>query len=234
VTFLSLIGILGVGFYLTSYAMLQTGVIRGSSYTYTLMNMLAASCVLLSLIEAYNLSSMLIQIVWMGISVIGLARMAVINRRPPLTENEMMLAAMMPGLTKADLTSLLDQGDWVELPSGTKLTCQGVPVDHLYAVATGNADVMRDWRNIAEIRPRNFIGEMTCLNAHPATATVVTTSRMLAFRVEAEKLRRYVAANAGIRDELERSFAADLRLKLADAAGRLATLSNRSADAAGA
>lgn len=42
-------GYLGVALYLSSYALLQSGVLRGVGYTYTLMNLSAALLVLVSL-----------------------------------------------------------------------------------------------------------------------------------------------------------------------------------------
>ena len=54
---------------------LQAGVIRGRTYIYALLNLLAASFVLISLSVAFNLSSALIQVFWIAISLGGLARL---------------------------------------------------------------------------------------------------------------------------------------------------------------
>ena len=70
-----MIGIVGVGFYLGSYAMLQTGILKGAGLTYTILNLIAASCVAISLIDAFNLSSLVIQLSWITISLIGLSRL---------------------------------------------------------------------------------------------------------------------------------------------------------------
>lgn len=53
-------GFVGLAAYLGSYAALQLGFLNGQGYPYALLNTLAAACVLLSLIEAFNLSSALI------------------------------------------------------------------------------------------------------------------------------------------------------------------------------
>ena len=68
------IGLLGVAFYLGSYAALQFGRLDGSSAVYTGLNLAAASCVLVSLASNFNLSSLLIQMFWIGISLYGLFR----------------------------------------------------------------------------------------------------------------------------------------------------------------
>ena len=69
-----LLGIAGFLFYMAAYGLLQLGKISGQSYSYTLMNMAAASLVLLSLIHQFNLASLLIQVAWILISIVGLIR----------------------------------------------------------------------------------------------------------------------------------------------------------------
>ena len=54
----------GVAFYLGSYGLLQLGVLRGNSYTYAALNLLAAALVLVSLFRNWNLFSAIIQISW--------------------------------------------------------------------------------------------------------------------------------------------------------------------------
>jgi len=76
-----LLGVAGFIFYMASYALLQLGKITGHSYSYTVMNLIAASLVLLSLIHQFNLASVLIQLAWIIISVCGLCRIGIINYR---------------------------------------------------------------------------------------------------------------------------------------------------------
>ena len=68
------IGVLGFIFYMLSYFLLLTGKIKGTHNSYILMNLFAASCVLISLIHNFNLASALIQVFWIVISIIGLIR----------------------------------------------------------------------------------------------------------------------------------------------------------------
>ncbi len=69
------IGVVGMVMYLGSYFMLQLGMLQSNSATYCIANMLAASLVMVSLVHDFNLASALIQISWIAISAIGLARM---------------------------------------------------------------------------------------------------------------------------------------------------------------
>ena len=68
------IGVLGFIFYMLSYFLLLIGKIDGTNNSYILMNFVAASCVLVSLIHNFNLASALIQVFWIVISIVGLVR----------------------------------------------------------------------------------------------------------------------------------------------------------------
>jgi len=78
---LELIGIVGFVFYMLAYTLLQLGKVAGQSYAYILLNMLGASLVLVSLSNQFNLASALIQISWIVISAVGLARLWAASRR---------------------------------------------------------------------------------------------------------------------------------------------------------
>ena len=66
------IGIVGVVLYVSSYFLVQMKCIDGNRSVYTIMNLLAASAVLVSLMHSFNLASALIQISWITISLIGI------------------------------------------------------------------------------------------------------------------------------------------------------------------
>lgn len=78
---LEIIGIAGFVFYMLSYGLLQLGKISGQGYTYTVLNMLAATFVLISLLHQFNLASVLIQISWIAISIVGLLRLWTTGRK---------------------------------------------------------------------------------------------------------------------------------------------------------
>ncbi|MEL7151675.1 MAG: hypothetical protein AAGK71_13125 [Pseudomonadota bacterium] len=80
-TFSATIGLLGVALYLGSYAALQTGWLRADQEAYALLNIAAAACVLLELQRNYNLPSVLIQVSWILISIVGLLRIRTRKRR---------------------------------------------------------------------------------------------------------------------------------------------------------
>jgi hypothetical protein len=61
---LEALGLIGVAFYLGSYAMLQFGLLDGQSYSYAILNIIAPALVLVSLGQAFNLSATIIQVLW--------------------------------------------------------------------------------------------------------------------------------------------------------------------------
>jgi hypothetical protein len=120
------VGMFGVALYLGSYAALQTGFLRGQGYLYPAINMAAAGCVLISLANSFNLSSAIIQISWIGISIVGIARMYYVQSRLTFTDNELLfMGDVLSGLPRERARRLLDTGLWMNASPGTVLTLQG-------------------------------------------------------------------------------------------------------------
>ena len=67
------IGVAGFLLYLAAYLALTLRWISAPSAMYFLINLLAASCMLISLSTNFNLGSALVQIFWVGISLVGLS-----------------------------------------------------------------------------------------------------------------------------------------------------------------
>lgn len=68
------VGNIGIVMILSAYAGLQMGKMRLGSRLYSLLNAVGAALILVSLYFAFNLSSFLIEIVWLVISVWALIR----------------------------------------------------------------------------------------------------------------------------------------------------------------
>ncbi len=82
-----LCGILGFGIYITSFLSVQTGRLCGNSIHFPMLQVTAASLVLISLTSAYNLASFLIQTSYICIGLFGiclrLLRARNARHRPP-------------------------------------------------------------------------------------------------------------------------------------------------------
>ncbi len=75
------VGVVGTAVYIFTYASLQLGKVDGNGLVYVLLNLTASSCVLFSLLYAFNLASALIQVSWVVISLAGILRKLMIPRR---------------------------------------------------------------------------------------------------------------------------------------------------------
>ncbi|WP_083100317.1 CBU_0592 family membrane protein [Pseudophaeobacter leonis] len=77
---LQLIGVVGFSLYITAFTLLQTGRICGNSVGYTCFVVTAASCVLISLVTAFNLAAFLIQASYVCLGLFGLSRRFVLRK----------------------------------------------------------------------------------------------------------------------------------------------------------
>lgn len=191
ITIWSAMGLLGVGLYLVAYGALQFGFLRGSSAVYTLLNMAAAFLVLLSLIEAFNLSSMVLQVAWILLSIIGLGRMAWRRSRLSFTEDERgMLAQHFTTLPPEMARRLFSLGQWREAGPGTVVTRQGASVHELTYIARGQAQVRAHGQEVAVLGPGHLIGEMAIIHGGVATADVALSESARLFTLPRANLLR--------------------------------------------
>ena len=75
------IGIAGFALYVLNYGLLTFKQVTSESKCYFMLNMIAASCVLIGLIHSFNLTSALIQMFWIVISCVAI----IIRLRPEKT-----------------------------------------------------------------------------------------------------------------------------------------------------
>jgi hypothetical protein len=211
------LGALGLIFYLGSYLALQLGLIRGDSWLFPSLILAASLSLILSLMTArFNPYSMMVEVAWATISVIGLIRLYIIHKYFRFSDEEEAAAKRLgPGLAKDRVRKLLSLGNWSDVSPGHVLTREGRPVTHLIYVASGVCRIQIDGTNVATIGTGGLIGEMTYHTGQPATATVIVdaASRILTF--ERVALEGFLDRNDDIRAALEQSIAGDLRYKLA-------------------
>lgn len=213
-------GYAGVGFYLGSYALLQSGLIRGSGVTYTVMNMLAASLVLISLIAAFNLFSALIQIFWIVISLFGLARMAWLRMRTRFSPEDMTLIdGVLSHMPKPMARQFLNRGNWIDLAAGVSLTKEGDPVDVLYFLPDGQAEASSQGRVLGTVNG-GLVGEINVMTKGPASADVIVTEPCRAFAISSDALSRLSARDSDFKILLENTFNKETGRKLIAANAR--------------
>ena len=181
---LTLAGLIGAGTYLTAYVMLQLGFVRGQGYTYATMVTIAASCVVISTVNAPNPGVVVIQVSYILISLVGIARIYVNSRMLRQTpEERAFITEHLPDLRREHVRPLLKRAEWQDFPEGEILCRQGEVLDRLFFLSQGEASVSIDGRIVGQCHD-SFVGELSFLTGGPATATVITTTpaRALVFR----------------------------------------------------
>ncbi len=74
-------GLLGVAGYISCFASLQLGLIDGNGRLFTILSIINASLVLVSLMEHFNLPAAIVQVTWITFGIIGLTVKTVKLRR---------------------------------------------------------------------------------------------------------------------------------------------------------
>lgn len=208
-------GFVGVALYLGSYAALQAGFLRGGSYTYAVMNFLAASFVLLSLMADWNLWSAIIQISWIVISIVGLTRLWILKRALRFNaEEDLFVSSKFPAIDRVDARRFLNAGKWCDGQPGDYMTLQGQPVRNLYFIASGSARVEVDDQEIARVGADHFIGEMACLQKGPASATVRVAERSRYFTITSDAFEKVIRRWPDITPHVHYAFFGNTQAKL--------------------
>ncbi len=80
------VGNVGVALIIGAYLLLQLGRLRSDSAAWSVVNLLGAGLVLVSLIYDFNLSAFIIEAFWVVISIVGLVRLSLKRRQPSSAE----------------------------------------------------------------------------------------------------------------------------------------------------
>lgn len=208
-------GFAGVVCYLSAYAALQAGIIRGRGYVYPGINLAAAALIMTSLIGAFNLWSALVQVSFGVISLFGIARMYLINRRLRFSgEDEELMKALFPDTPRQTVRAFLDAGLWMDVDPGTYLTREGHAVERMVFLKSGAARVHSGDATLATVRAGHMLGEVGASQDKTASADVVVTQAARVFTIGAENLRKLIATDVDFRVHFERAMGRDNQGKL--------------------
>ena len=76
-----LCGLVGVGLILAAYAATQLRRLDPTRAPSLLMNMIGSGLIIISLLRAFNLSALLVEVAWAAIAAFGLVRLVLQRRR---------------------------------------------------------------------------------------------------------------------------------------------------------
>lgn len=80
----NIVGIVGVILVLLTYFLLQVDRIKSESLSYSLMNMISSMLILYSFYYEWNLPAALVEISWLAISIFGVLKWVVQNKKTNL------------------------------------------------------------------------------------------------------------------------------------------------------
>ena len=209
------IGIFGAGVYLGSYALLQLGILKGDSYTYSTLNILAPSCVMISLLTAFNMSSAIIQMSWIIISIVGICRNILMSHLQRFSaDEELFLYFYMPLLPRRLARAFLNTAETKILQPGDHLTHQGQVAGHVAYIIKGRVEISVDGHKVGESRAGSYIGELTFLDARPASATTQVLEPTTCLIFSAPRLHGLLRRKPEVKTAIVTSFSNDTREKL--------------------
>ena len=189
--------------------------LRGNGYAYTLINMLAAVLILVSLTRDFNMWAAVGQISWIVLSIIGLTRLFILTNRLRFTaEERAFLDTKFPDLEPILARKLLSAGTWSEAMPGTVLVREGEAVPALVFIVSGRADVAVAGRTVATCEAGSFVGEFGAAVGCPAIATVTLSEPSRILSIPTPALAALMARHAGIRTALDASIGAEARAKM--------------------
>ncbi|MCA0434009.1 MAG: cyclic nucleotide-binding domain-containing protein [Proteobacteria bacterium] len=125
-----------------------------------------------------------------------------------------LLREALSGLDDAQIARLIKAADWRDCSPGEILTRQDAPVDALFFLCRGRANVEVNGSFVTYLEKGSFIGEIAYLTGNPATATVTIEepSRLLAF--SKMRMAKVVAADEQISGIVYQLLGRDLAMKM--------------------
>jgi CRP/FNR family cyclic AMP-dependent transcriptional regulator len=101
-----------------------------------------------------------------------------------------------------ELRDLAAAGRVTNLPAGWPFVTQGEPADACYFLLEGTARVFFSREEVAQLGPGDVIGEMAFVTGGQRGATVTSSSKVSALRVENDALRAVLTKHPSLKDTL--------------------------------
>ena len=88
------------------------------------------------------------------------------------------------GLQKSTLMEVARKSVEVTYPAGATVVQQGDPGDAMYVVVEGTAEVHRNDEVVAELKDRDYFGEISLIDGEPRSATVIAISDLVLLKLK--------------------------------------------------
>lgn len=100
------------------------------------------------------------------------------------------------------------------VPAGQTIFAEGQPGDHMYAVVTGQVQIVRQGRALATIEAGGLFGEMALIDRQPRSATAVALTDCRVAAIPERRLTLLVSQNPQFALQLMRLLVERIRHSL--------------------
>ena len=151
----------------------------------------------------------------LAVNLFQLIRIMRAERSAEFSEEERkMFKSIFRELSQQEFRKFLDKGFWIDRQEGVELIREGGAVEHLYYLATGEAEVRSVGKIVGRCRAGDLIGEGTILSSDTATGTVMLSADSRLWCIAAPMLRDHLNKNPSIRSVIDRRIGDALKSKL--------------------
>lgn len=136
----------------------------------------------------------------------------VLERRPvKLSEEEQRLCELVfRTMTPREMIRILKLGSWETASANECFVERGKPLDRLMVIYSGKACAEVDGRNVAELRPGQFIGSISYITEETAPANIVSLEPTRYMSWPKAKLKDFMRKNPDLHTALQMTLAVDL------------------------
>ena len=133
-----------------------------------------------------------------------------------LTDEEQSLYdCCFQALDPVSVRKLLRRGEWVDFAAQDCLARQGVHLDRLLLISSGEAAVLLGGKIVARLAPGKFIGEISFLSGDISTAMVVATGPVRCLLWKKEELEQTFGRQTDLKNLFYAAVGRDLATKVA-------------------
>ncbi len=133
-----------------------------------------------------------------------------------LTDEEQSLYdCCFQALDRVSVRKLLRRGEWIDFAAKDCLVRQGIHLDRLLLLSSGEAAVLLGGKIVARLKTGKFIGEISFLSGDISTAMVVATEPVRCLAWEKDPLDRLLARQPDLVNVFYAAVGKDLAAKVA-------------------
>lgn len=153
--------------------------------------------------------------VFIGINLWRIGQLMYESRSIAFSDEERDLyAGVFANFKPVEFHRLIRAAKWRDIPAGATLVAQGAEPGGIFLLARGRLRVSRNGQPIAELRPHEFVGELSYLSGEHATADVTSLEPVRLLHWEPAPLRSLFLREPSLQYAFQSLLNTDLARKL--------------------